>query len=165
MIDVAVVGSGHNALIAACYLGRAGREVAVLERDVVIGGAVSTVERFPGHRVDRGSSAHLMIRHTGIVEELELEHFGLRYLDCDPWAFAPAPAPGGAPLVFRRDLDATCDSIAAACGAAHARAYRRFVAEWGPRSARVLRAFSGPATPVRFLRAFWGLEPARRSGV
>jgi phytoene dehydrogenase-like protein len=82
--DVAVVGSGHNALVAAAYLARAGLDVHVLERDTVIGGAVSTVERFPGHWIDRGSSAHIMIRHTGIIEELELSQFGLSYVDCDP---------------------------------------------------------------------------------
>ena len=50
----------------------AGLDVEVVERDDVVGGAVSTVERFPGYRVDRGSSAHVMVRHTGIVEELRL---------------------------------------------------------------------------------------------
>jgi phytoene dehydrogenase-like protein len=164
MIDVAVVGSGHNALVAAAYLARAGRAVEVFERDTVLGGAVSTVERFPGYRVDRGSSAHLMIRHTGIIEELRLDRFGLRYLDCDPWAFAPAAA-GCAPLVFHRDLDATTDSIAASCGAREADAYRRFVAAWGPRSARVLRMFGGRPTPARFLRSFWGLADPRHTDV
>src|SRR2546421_4617023 len=87
--DVVVIGAGHNGLIAACYLARAGLDVEVVERDTVAGGAVSTVERFPGYRVDRGSSAHIMIRHTGIVEDLALEAAGLRYLECDPWGFAP----------------------------------------------------------------------------
>ncbi|MCW2681147.1 MAG: NAD(P)/FAD-dependent oxidoreductase, partial [Frankiales bacterium] len=72
-----VVGAGHNGLVAACYLARAGLDVEVVERDSVVGGAVSTVERFPGYRMDRGSSAHIMVRHTGIVEDL------------DPWGFAP----------------------------------------------------------------------------
>ena len=52
--DVVVVGSGHNALVAACYLARAGLDVEVVEKDTVIGGAVSTVERWPGYAVDRG---------------------------------------------------------------------------------------------------------------
>ncbi|WP_280382183.1 phytoene desaturase family protein [Nocardia wallacei] len=156
---VVVVGSGHNALVAACYLARAGHAVEVLERDEVLGGAVSTVERFPGHLVDRGSSAHIMIRHTGIIEELELARFGLRYIDCDPWGFAPAPAgTGHAPIVFHRDLDSTCRAIQAACGTRDADAYRRFVRVWGPRTQRVLRAFSGPPGPGRLLRSFWGLD-------
>ncbi|WP_036567446.1 NAD(P)/FAD-dependent oxidoreductase [Nocardia sp. BMG51109] len=162
---VVVVGSGHNALVAACYLARAGHAVQVLERDEVLGGAVSTVPRFPGHLVDRGSSAHIMIRHTGIIEELGLDRFGLRYLDCDPWGFAPAPpirepsARGErAPIVFHRDVDRTCASIEAACGARDADAYRRFVRVWGPRARRVMRSFSGPPGPGRFVRAFWGLD-------
>lgn len=157
-VDVAVIGSGHNALVAAAYLARAGLSVHVVERDSVIGGAVSTVERFPGHQIDRGSSAHIMIRHTGIIEELELSRFGLTYVDCDPWAFAPAPAGSGEPpIVFHRDLDATCQSIEAACGGADAQAYRRFVSVWGLRSERVMRAFSAAPTPGHLVRSFWGL--------
>lgn len=163
-MSVVIIGSGHNALVAACYLARAGRRVRVLERDTVVGGAVSTVERFPGHRVDRGSSAHLMIRHTGIVEELGLERFGLRYLDCDPWAFTPAcPDTGGAPIVFHRDLDRTCASIATACGERDAAAYRRFVSVWEPRAHRVMRSFGAAPAPGHLLRSFWGLD-ARAGG-
>ncbi|MDG3011984.1 NAD(P)/FAD-dependent oxidoreductase [Rhodococcus sp. D2-41] len=158
MLDAIVVGSGHNALVSACYLAEAGWSVQVLERDTVPGGAVSTVERFPGHRVDRGSSAHLMIRHSGIVEELRLADHGLSYVDCDPWAFAPAPVGADRPgIVFHRDLDATCRSIENACGAADAAAYRRFVADWTPRARHMMRAFAGPPTGVQLARAFGGL--------
>ncbi|MEV0295004.1 NAD(P)/FAD-dependent oxidoreductase [Nocardia sp. NPDC050710] len=158
-MTVLVLGSGHNALVAACYLARAGERVEVLERDEVLGGAVSTVERFPGHLVDRGSSAHIMIRHTGIIEELELERFGLRYIDCDPWGFTPTdPATGAPPIIFHRDLDRTCASIAEACGARDAVAYEHFAQVWGARSARVMRAFGGTPTPGRLLRSFWGLD-------
>ena len=161
-VDVVVVGSGHNGLVAACYLARAGLSVEVVESDHVLGGAVSTVERWPGVRVDRGSSAHLIVRHSGIVEELELAAYGLRYIDCDPWAFAPAPAPGdpgsdGQPLVFSVDLDATCASIAAACGSDDAEAYRAFVAEWGRRSRAVIAAFGRRPTPAGLIRSFWSL--------
>ena len=72
MTDAVVVGSGHNGLVAACHLAVAGLSVEVVEADEVLGGAVSTVERWPGVRVDRGSSAHVIIRHSGIVEELDL---------------------------------------------------------------------------------------------
>ncbi|HEX2072910.1 MAG TPA: NAD(P)/FAD-dependent oxidoreductase [Geodermatophilus sp.] len=164
-VDAVVVGSGHNGLVAACYLARAGLAVEVLEADDVLGGAVSTVERWPGVRVDRGSSAHVIIRHSGIVEELGLAEHGLRYVDCDPWGFAPAPAPGdpgpdGRPLVFSVDLDATCASIAAACGPDDAAAYRRFVEVWRPRSRAVVAAFGGRPAAGHLLRSFWPLGAA-----
>jgi phytoene dehydrogenase-like protein len=160
--DVVVIGAGHNGLVAACYLAREGLAVEVVESDDVLGGAVSTVERWPGVRVDRGSSAHVIIRHSGIVEELDLAAHGLRYLDCDPWGFAPAPRPGapgpdGQPLIFSVDLDATCASIAAACGPADAAAYRRFVAVWRPRSRAVANAFAGRPGPGALVRSFWPL--------
>ncbi|WP_222263845.1 phytoene desaturase family protein [Modestobacter marinus] len=165
-VEAVVVGAGHNGLVAACHLARAGLRVEVVERDEVLGGAVSTVERWPGVRVDRGSSAHVIIRHSGVVEELELERFGLRYVDCDPWGFAPAPRPGdpgpdGRPLVFSVDLDATCASIAAACGESDARAYRRFVQVWGPRSAAVVRAFGDRPTMGRLVRHLWPVGAPR----
>src|SRR4051794_22308683 len=125
MRDVVVIGAGHNALVAACYLARAGLDVEVVERDTVVGGAVSTVERFPGYLVDRGSSAHIMVRHTGIVEDLALADLGLRYVDCDPWAFAPFATDDGGQvaITFSVDLARTCASIAAACGQRDADAY------------------------------------------
>jgi phytoene dehydrogenase-like protein len=167
VVDAVVIGSGHNGLVAACHLARAGLRVEVVESDTVLGGAVSTVERWPGVRVDRGSSAHVIIRHSGVVEELELDRFGLRYIDCDPWGFAPAPAPGdpgpdGRPLVFSVDLDATCASIAAACGDDDAAAYRRFVEVWGPRSAAVVKAFGDRPSPARLVRHLWPVGAPRR---
>lgn len=160
--DVVVVGSGHNGLVCAAYLARAGLDVHVVERDTVLGGATSTVERYPGHRTDRGSSAHLMIRHTGIPEELDLAAHGLHYVDCDPWGFAPAP-PGedAPPIVFHRDLDATCASIAAACGARDADAYRRFVARWDVLAGRMMAGFGVRPTAAGLGAAFLGREDVR----
>ncbi len=165
MPDVVVVGSGHNALISACYLASEGLSVAVVERDTVTGGAVSTVERFPGYPMDRGSSAHLMIRQTGIVEELHLDRYGLEYLDLDPWGFAPFWTGDGeqVALTFHVDLDRTCASIAAVCGDRDAEAYRAFATDWAARNELVLEAFSHPPTPGRIGRSLWGL--GRRTGL
>lgn len=157
--DVVVVGSGHNALVAACYLARAGLDVEVVERDRVAGGAVSTVERFPGYRMDRGSSAHIMIRHTGIVEELRLESCGLAYQNLDPWGFAPF---GDQALTFWTDLDRTCASIEAVCGSREASAYADFVATWRPRTERVFAAFQEPPTAANLTRSLWRLAGGGR---
>jgi phytoene dehydrogenase-like protein len=166
MRDVVVVGSGHNALVAACYLAREGLDVEVLERDTVIGGAVSTVERFPGYRVDRGSSAHIMIRHTGIIEELRLQECGLRYLDMDPWGFAPfGPPEDQQALTFSVDLDRTCTSIATLCGERDAEAYRAFATDWAARNKAVFNAFQDIPSFVRIGRHFAGAgRVAKRNG-
>ena len=139
-----VVGAGHNGLVAACYLAKAGLDVEVVERDTVVGGAVSTVERFPGYRMDRGSSAHIMVRHTGIIEDLDLVSAGLEYQDLDPWGFAPfgdqAVVPGAdhdRPVRAARHRDQPrCGAAPAACRA------RRTLS--GPRGTPALGA--GPAS-------------------
>jgi phytoene dehydrogenase-like protein len=163
--DVAVVGSGHNALVAACYLAREGLDVEVVERDTVIGGAVSTVERWPGYAVDRGSSAHIMIRHTGIVEDLRLDECGLTYLDLDPWGFAPfGPADDQQAITFSVSLDRTCESIAAVCGDRDAEAYGAFATDWGARNEAVFAAFQDVPTAGRLGRHLWGAGKAADVG-
>ncbi len=154
MPDVVVVGAGHNGLVAACYLAKDGLDVEVVERDTVVGGAVSTVERFPGYRMDRGSSAHIMVRHTGIVEDLRLDLCGLEYQDLDPWGFAPFGDEG---IHFHVDLDRTCASIEAVCGSRDAEAYRAFVTDWSARNLRVFEAFQGAPTPMHLGRTLWGV--------
>jgi phytoene dehydrogenase-like protein len=149
-----VVGAGHNGLVAACYLARAGYDVEVVERDTVVGGAVSTVERFPGYRMDRGSSAHIMVRHTGIVEDLRLAAAGLEYQDLDPWGFAPFGHQG---IHFFVDLDRTCASIEQVCGSRDADAYRAFVLDWSARNVRVFDAFQGAPTLTHLGRTLWGV--------
>ena len=94
--DVAVIGGGHNGLTCACYLAKAGLKVIVLERRHIVGGAVCTEDDIiPGYKIDVGSSAHIMIHLTPVIKELELEKFGLKYIDCDPFAFAPLPDGAG----------------------------------------------------------------------
>jgi phytoene dehydrogenase-like protein len=68
--DCIIVGAGHNGLICACYLAKAGKRVLVLERRPIVGGAVCTEEIIPGYRFDVGSSAHIMFRATPIMDEL-----------------------------------------------------------------------------------------------
>lgn len=165
MPDAVVIGSGHNGLVSACYLAAAGLDVVVVERDTVLGGAVSTVERFPGYLIDRGSSAHIMIRHTGIPEELRLDRHGLHYQDLDPWGFAPFWTAAGeqVALTFHADIDRTCASIESVCGARDADAYGAFARDWAGRNELVFEAFQHAPSPARVGRALWGL--GRRTGL
>lgn len=148
--DGIVIGSGHNGLVTACYLAKAGKRMLVLERRDTIGGAVCTETmfespRFPhGFQIDVGSSAHIMIHQTGIIEDLELEKYGLDYIEMDPFASYPLPTGKGV-IHFFKDLDRTCESIAA-ISSADAKNYRDFVDYWGRINRGVLSVFTTPPT-------------------
>jgi phytoene dehydrogenase-like protein len=169
MRDVVVVGAGHNALVAACYLAAEGLDVEVVERRDVVGGAVSTVDRFDGYKMDVGSSAHIMVRHTGIIEELELADCGLSYIDLDPWGFAPVGAPDDIEgervdaIAFHLSLDETCASIARVCGDRDAEAYHAFALDWGQRNARIFELFQDPPSLGNMGRPLLGV--GRASGL
>ncbi len=141
--DVLIIGAGHNALVCGGYLARAGYRVALIERRPRVGGAVVTEEIVPGFKFDLGGSAHILIHHTPIVRDLELEQHGLRYIDVDPLFFVPFP--DGRHLMIHKDLDATCESIAA-ISPADADNYRRFVTEWKPVASSMVEAFLHPPT-------------------
>ena len=108
--EVAVIGGGHNGLVAACYLARAGLSVTVLEAADVAGGGSRTEETIPGFRFDTHSAAHNIINMTSIPDDLDLTGAGLRYVEMDP--FALGVAPGEAPLRFFRSIDATLAALA-----------------------------------------------------
>lgn len=125
--DVITVGAGHNGLITSAYLAQAGYRVAVFEKRDIVGGAVSTVERVPGYQIDLGGSAHILIRVTPIPEELELEKFGLEYLEMDPMFVAPFP--DGDALFIYRDLEKTAHHLERKFPG-EGDAYHEFVTDW-----------------------------------
>jgi phytoene dehydrogenase-like protein len=141
---IAIVGAGHNALVCAAYLAREGHDVAVFERRSRVGGAVNTEEMWDGYRVDTCSVMHILIHKTPVLRELDLAPFGLEYMDMDPWGFAPFP--DGSHIVFYRDLDRTCRSIAA-ISERDAEAYRAFVLKWHKFNQGVFDLFAQSPAP------------------
>ena len=122
--DVVVIGAGHNGLVAASYLARAGRRVLVLEQRSTVGGALATEEIHPGFRAPTGASLCGLFRHE-IVRELELSRYGLSFLPFDPSTVILGE--GGQALRLWRDPRRAQFEIART-SAADAAAYPRFLA-------------------------------------
>jgi phytoene dehydrogenase-like protein len=160
--DAIIVGGGHNGLTCAGYLQRAGLRVLVLERRPIVGGAVCTEETIPGYKIDVGSSAHIMIHLTPIVRDLQLERYGLEYIDMDPYAFYPLLDGSGA-IGLYRDLDKTCDSIASVAPR-DAEAYRRFVNYWRPLNEAIFETFMNPPSVAQLFGRMAGAQ-MRAGGV
>ncbi|MBZ5699152.1 MAG: NAD(P)/FAD-dependent oxidoreductase [Acidobacteriia bacterium] len=109
--DIVVAGAGHNSLVCAAYLAKAGYKVVVLEGRPTIGGGCKTQEVcLPGFKEDLCSSVHGAFRTNPAFRELSLSDYGLEYIDPDPVMHIPFQ--DGASITVWRDLDRTCETIA-----------------------------------------------------
>ena len=125
--DIVCIGAGHNGLVAAAYMAKAGKNVLVLERKPHFGGGVSTRElTLPGFRHDEHSNVHIMIQGNPMLRDDELgllSKFGLVYHYSDlPHASVFAD---GQVILSYKDLDRTCEGIAR-FSPRDAESYRRF---------------------------------------
>ena len=124
--DVIVIGGGHNGLVAANYLGRAGAHVLVLERRPMVGGAAITEETWPGFKINTFSYVAGLLRQE-IVDELELPKYGYRTILYDPQYCMPFP--DGRALKLWVDTDRAAKEIAK-FSEKDARTYPKYVEYW-----------------------------------
>ena len=112
--DAIVIGGGHNGLVTAAYLGKAGLRTLVLERRETLGGAAGTSELAPGARVP--TLAHTVGRlRPSVVRDLDLKRHGLSLVGPDVRVFAPGP--DGDAVVLWGDVARTAEGLrATVCG-------------------------------------------------
>jgi phytoene dehydrogenase-like protein len=125
--DIVVVGSGHNGLIAAAYLAKAGSKVLILEKNDWFGGGAVTAESVaPNFRHDWHSATHIIIQANPLLLQDELgplSKYGLRYVH--PEGIFSTIFDDHSSIISYADLDRTCASIAAVAPR-DGDAYRRF---------------------------------------
>lgn len=88
--DLLIIGGGHNGLVTAAYLARAGLRVCVLERREMLGGACVTEELWPGYKVSTAAYVNSLLRPE-IIRDLELKRHGFEMLPRSPSSFTPFP--------------------------------------------------------------------------
>jgi phytoene dehydrogenase-like protein len=143
---VIVVGGGHNGLLCAAYLARAGVDTLVLEARPTAGGCASTVEGF-GARFNVCHCTHSLIRTLPLVDELDLDDHGLSYLSTDAdsvFSFHD----GRDPWVLFHDAERTIEGLAATHPGSVA-GYRRYLADSLPVADLLLDTLRTPPTAPR----------------
>ncbi|MEA2271976.1 MAG: hypothetical protein QOI98_684 [Solirubrobacteraceae bacterium] len=132
-LDAVVIGAGHNGLVAAAYLARAGLSVEVIERRDVVGGACVTEELWPGVRASPGAYSLSLLRRK-IIDDLDLAAHGLHVDVHEPVSFAPLP--DGRRLICWSDVERTHAQIETDWSRADADAYVEWSDRWDAAATR-----------------------------
>lgn len=147
--DVVIIGAGHNGLVCAAYLLKAGYSVLLLEKRSVPGGAATTEESLPeaapGFKFNLCAIDHEFIHLGPVVKELELEKYGLEYLECDPVVFCPHP--DGKYFLGHKSLEKTCAEIARYSDR-DAKKYAEYTDYWQRAIGAMIPMFNAPPKSV-----------------
>jgi len=144
--DVVVIGAGHNGLVTAAYLARAGMRTVLVEARPTVGGTAAS-EHFAGCSVNICNCDHLTFRTTPVFEELGLAEHGLTYLDVEPAQHAASwdSAAQGRFWSLHHDLEATLDELGRVAPS-QVDGYRRYAAAAMPAVEMVVAAANRPPT-------------------
>jgi phytoene dehydrogenase-like protein len=143
-----VVGGGHNGLVCAAYLARAGIDTLIVEARDTVGGCASTVDAL-GARVNICNCDHTLTRTTPVLDELRLAEHGLRYLDLDP-AQVGVLHDGGPAWATFHDVERTLDGLRRTYPG-EVEGYQRYLAAARPVAELVLELANEVPTPRRAL--------------
>ncbi|BAU67375.1 FAD dependent oxidoreductase [Stanieria sp. NIES-3757] len=147
--DVVIIGAGHNGLVCASYLLKAGYSVVLLEKRSVPGGAATTEEALPdeapGFKFNLCAIDHEFIHLGPVVEELELAKYGLEYLYCDPVTFCPHP--DGKYFLAHKSVEKTCAEIAR-YNQRDAEKYGEFIDFWQRLTQGITPVFNAPPKSI-----------------
>jgi phytoene dehydrogenase-like protein len=147
--DIVVAGAGHNSMITAAYLAKAGYRCLLLEGRPIVGGGVKTAQlTLRGFKDDVCSTAHAFLLDNPMMKnnELKLRDFGLEYIDPDP--IFHIPFADGTYLTQWRDVDRTCAEFGK-FSKKDAAAYRKMLAEFDAVKPILMRA---SFTPIAFAK-------------
>ena len=147
-VDVVVVGAGHNGLVCASYLARAGVDTLLVEARDTVGGCASTVSDLDA-RFNICSCDHTLVRAMPFMEDLDLAAHGLRYIEADP-ATVYMSYDGSPPWLFFNDSERTIESIGRH-RPSQAEAYLRYLADARPVAELTLEMGIGPVSTPRML--------------
>jgi beta-carotene ketolase (CrtO type) len=157
--DVVIIGAGHNGLVCAGYLLKAGYSVLLLEKRSIPGGAATTEEALPeeapGFYFNLCAIDHEFIHLGPVVDELELEKYGLEYLFCDPVTFCPHA--DGKAFFAHRSVDKTCAEIAR-YSERDAAQYKEFIAFWDTLIQAITPVFNAPPKSIVDILGNYGLH-------
>ena len=110
MADTVIIGGGHNGLVAAFYLAKAGLKPLVLERRDTVGGGAITTEVAPGFHVPTLTHSTGLLWQD-VAREMDLARHGVEFLPSEAQVFAPGA--DGRALVLYNDVRRSADSIRA----------------------------------------------------
>ncbi|KAM3111743.1 beta-carotene ketolase CrtO [Phormidesmis sp. 146-33] len=148
MYDVIIIGAGHNGLVCGAYLLKAGYKVLLLEKRSVPGGAATTeavIPETPEFKFNLCAIDHEFIHLGPVVQELELEKYGLEYLFCDPVVFCPHP--DGKYFLAHQSVEKTCAEIARYSDR-DAQKYAEFTSYWQRAVNAMVPMFNAPPKSV-----------------